>query len=150
MRYPITNTDHTGRRAVVHAVDLADLRLPAQPDSHTILLYTYKGEELCSVLEGNGFCFPGSDQYNLFLHFQGDDILSAEQQYLGVYFPSFPHEDTLIVMETIIVPDRELDIMGVDPLAVMAWKEFLWYCRHWNVPRISEWNKCVDFMWRST
>ena len=34
------------------------------------------------VLEGNGLCFPSSDQWDLFLHFQGDEILSAEQQYL--------------------------------------------------------------------
>ena len=146
MRYPLTNTDHTGQCAIVHTVDLADLGLPTQPDGHAILLYAYKGEELCLVLEGNGFCFPGSDQCNSFLHFQGDKILSAEQQYLGVYFPSFPHEDALIAMETIVVPGRELDI----PLAVMAWEESPWYCCHWDVPQISEWNKCVDFIWRST
>ena len=52
-------------------------------------------------------------------------------------------------METIVVPDCELDIMGVDPLAVMAWEESSWYCCHWDIPQISEWNKCVDFMWRS-
>ena len=85
-RYTITNSDHTRRRAVVHTVDLADLGLPTQPDGCTILLYTYEGEELCSVLEGNGFCFPGSDLRDSFLHCQGDEILSAEQQYLGVYF----------------------------------------------------------------
>ena len=148
-RYPMTNADHTGQCAVVHAVDMTDLGLPAQPDSHAILLYVYEGEELCSVLEGNGFCFPGSDQRDSFLHFQGDEILSIEEQYLGVYFPSFPHEDALIVMETIIVPDRELDIMGADPLAVMAWEESPWYCCHWDVPWISKWNECIDFMWRS-
>ena len=147
-RYPVTNADHTGRRAVVHAVDPADLGLPPQPEGRAILLYTYEGEELCLVLEGNGFCFPSSDQHNSFLHFQGDEILSAEQQYLGVYPPSFPHEDALIVMETIIVPDRELDIMGVDPLRVMAWEESAWHCQHWDVPRISEWNECIDWMWR--
>ena len=95
-RYPVTNTDHTGWRAIVHAVDPADLGLPKQPDGRAILLYAYEGEELCSVLEGNGFCFPSSDQHNSFLHCQGDEILSTEQQYLGVYFPSFPHEDALI------------------------------------------------------
>ena len=120
VRYPVTNANHTGRHAVVHTVDPADLGLPPQPEGHAILLYAYEGEELCSVLEGNGFCFPGSDQRNLFLHFQGDEILSVEQQYLGVYLPAFPHEDALIAMETIVVPDRELDIMGVDPLRVMA------------------------------
>ena len=107
----------------MHAVDPVDLGLPPQPEGRAILLYTYEGKELCSVLEGNGFCFPRSDQRNLFLHFQGNEILSVEQQYLGVYFPSFPHKDALIVMETIIVPDHELDIMGVDPLRVMAWEE---------------------------
>ena len=148
-QYPVTNSDHTGWCAIVHTVDPADFRLPTQPDGRTILLYAYEGEELCLVLEGNGFCFPSSDQHNSFLHFQGDEILSVEQQYLGVYFPSFPHEDTLIMMETIVVPDRELDIMGVDPLAVMAWEESSRYCQHWDIPWISEWNGCVDFMWRS-
>ena len=147
-RYPVTNADHTRRRAVVHTVDPVDLGLPPQPEGRTILLYAYEGEELCSVLEGNGFCFPGSDQRNSFLHFQGDEILSVEQQYLGVYFPSFPHEDALIAMETIVVPDRELDIMGVDPLRVMAWEESTWYCQYWDVPQSSEWNKCIDWMWR--
>ena len=147
-RYPVTNVNHTGQRAVVHAVDPADLGLPPQPEGHAILLYAYEGEELYSVLEGNGFCFPGSDQHNSFLQFQGDEILSTEQQYLGVYFPSFPHKDALIAMETIVVPDRELDIMGVDPLRVMAWEEFAWYCCHWDVPRISEWNECINWMWR--
>ena len=53
-------------------------------------------------------------------------------------------------MEVIVVPAHELDIMGVDPLAVMAWEESTWYCCHWDVPRISKWNKYIDFMWRST
>ena len=53
-------------------------------------------------------------------------------------------------METIVVPDRELDIMGVDPLAVMAWEESPWYCHHWDVPWISKWNECIDFMWSET
>ena len=65
-RYPVTNSDHTGRRAAVHAVDPANLGLPPQPDSRHILLYAYEGEELASVLEGNGFCFPGSDQRDCF------------------------------------------------------------------------------------
>ena len=149
VRYPVTNADHTRQHAVVHAVDLADLGLPLQPEGHAILLYAYEGEELHLVLEGNGLCFPGSDSHDSFLHFQGDEILSAEQQYLGVYFPFFLHEDVLIAMETITVPDCELDIMGVDPLAVMAWEESAWYCCHWDIPQISKWNKCIDFMWRS-
>ena len=146
----MTNADHTRRCAIVHAVDLADLGLPVQPDGRAILLYAYKGEELCLVLEGNSFYFSSLDQWDSFLHFQGDEILSMEQQYLGVYFPSFPHENALIVMEAIVVPDCELDIMGVDPLAVMAWEESVWYCCHWDVPQISEWNECINFMWRST
>ena len=120
-RYPVTNADHIGQRAVVHAVDPADLGLPEQPDGHAILLYAYEGEEFCSVLEGNGFCFPGSDQCNSFLHCQGDEILSAEQQFLGVYFPFFPHEDALIAMETIDAPDHvsgipKLEIPPKEPL----------------------------------
>ena len=53
-------------------------------------------------------------------------------------------------MEIIVVPDCELDIMGVDPLAVMAREESVWYCCHWNIPWISKWNECIDFMWRTT
>ena len=83
------------------------------------------------------------------MHFQGDGILSAEQQYLGVYFPFFLREGVLIAMETITVPDCELDIMGVNPLVVMAWEESAWYCHHWDIPWISEWNECINFMWRS-
>ena len=148
-RYPVTNIDHTGWRAVVHAVDPTDLGLPPRPDGRALLLYAYEGEELCSVLEGNGFCFPGSDLRNSFLHCQGDEILSSEQNLLGVYFPFFPHEDALITEETAVVPSREIDIMGVDPLKVMAWEESPWFCCHWDVPRITEWNECMDQMWRS-
>ena len=119
----MTNVDHTGRRAVVHAIDPADLGLPPRPDGRSLLLYAYEGEELCSVLEGNGFCFPGSDLHDSFLHCQGDQILSSEQNLLGVYFPFFPHEDALITEETAVVPSQEIDIMGVDPLKVMAWEE---------------------------
>ena len=133
----------------MHTVDPADLGLPPQPEGRAILLYTYEGEELALVLEGNGFCFPRSDQRDSFLHFQGDEILPGQQSYLGVYFPFFPHEDALIMMETIVVPDQELDIMAVDPLAVMTWEELAWYCHHWDIPWISEWNECVDYMWRT-
>ena len=58
--YEVTNPEYTGRRATVHYVDPQDLGLPEQPDGKA-LLYAYEGEELCSVLEGNGFCFLGSD-----------------------------------------------------------------------------------------
>ena len=78
-RYEVTHPEYTGRRAVVHTVDPKDLGLPERPDGKAILLYAYKGEELCSVLEGNGFCFPGSDSQDCFIHFQGDEILSWEQ-----------------------------------------------------------------------
>ena len=133
-RYPITNSDHTGQHAVVHAVDPADLGLPPQPDGRNILLYAYEGEELALVLEGNGFCFPGLDQCDCFLHFQGDEVLPMQQGYLGVYFPSFPHETTLIELETNLVPRRQYDILGPDPKEVMAWALSPWYCQHWDVP----------------
>ena len=61
------------------------------------------------------FCFPGSDQRDSFLHFQGDENLPGQQSYLGVYFPFFPYEDALIATETIVIPDQELNVMGVDP-----------------------------------
>ena len=60
-RYEVTNPENTGQCATVHAVDPKDLGLPKSPNGHAILLYAYGGKELCSVLEGNGFCFPGSD-----------------------------------------------------------------------------------------
>ena len=59
--YEVTNPEYTGRRALVHYVDLKDLRFPERPDGKALLLYAYEGEELCSVLEGNGLCFPGLD-----------------------------------------------------------------------------------------
>ena len=120
----------------MHAVNLANLGLLPQPEGQAILRYAYEGEELVSVLEGNGFCFPSSDQC--------DSFLPGQQSYLGVYFPSFLHEDALITMETIVGPDRELDITGVNPLRVLAWEEFPWYCCHWDVPQISKWNECID------
>ena len=134
----------------MHAVDPADLGLQPQPDGRNILLYAYKGEELASVLEGNGFCFSGSDQRDSFLHFQGNKVLPSQQGYLGVYFPSFPHETMLIKLETNAVPNRQYDIMGPDPMKVMAWALLPWYCQHWDVPWTSEWNEAVDFMWRTT
>ena len=92
-------------------MDPKDLGLPERPDGKAILLYTYEGEELCSVLEGNGFCFPGSDSRDCFIYFQGDEILSGEQQRYGVYFPLFPHTDALDNMETMLVPN--VDFSGV-------------------------------------
>ena len=148
-RYPVTNSDHIGRRAVVHTIDPADLGLQSQPDGRNILLYAYEGEELVSALEGNGFCFPGLDQWDSFLHFQGDEVLPSQQGFLGVYFPSFPHETTLIEMETIMVPNRQYDIMGPDPVDVMTWVLSPWYCQHWDVPQTSKWNEAINFMWRT-
>ena len=73
-RYKVTNPEYTGQRALVHYVNPQDLRLPEQPDGKALLFYAYEGEELCSFLEGNGFCFPGSDSRDCFIHFQGDEI----------------------------------------------------------------------------
>ena len=92
----------------MHAVDPKDLSLPERPDGHIILLYAYEGEELCSVLEGNGFCFPSSGSQDSFIHFQGDEIFSREQQHYGVYFSLFPHADVLGNMETMLAPDVNL------------------------------------------
>jgi hypothetical protein len=69
------------------------------------LLYAYEGESMASILEGNGFVFPGSDLSSTLLHFQGDKILSTEQHKLNSYFPSFNHLHTLDIKETILVPD---------------------------------------------
>ena len=59
--YNIINPKYIGRCAVVYTIDPQDLGFPERPDGRAILLYTYEGEELCLVLEGNSFCFPGSD-----------------------------------------------------------------------------------------
>ena len=99
------------------------------------------------VLEGNGFCFPGSDLQDSFLHFQDDKILSGEQQHCGVYFPFFPHADTLDEMETILVPD--VNNHNFSYKSVDLWKELQWYNPLWNIPYTSEWNECMDQMWWS-
>ena len=104
-RYNVTNPEYTGRCALVHTVDPQDLGLPKRPDGCAILLYTYEGEELCSLLEGNSFCFPGLDPQDCFIHCQGNEILSGKQQRYGVYFPLFPHADTLDNMETMLIPN---------------------------------------------
>ena len=103
--YEVTKSEYTGQHGVVHAVDPKDLGISKRPDGCAILLYTYKGEELCSVLEGNSFCFLGLDSQDAFIYFQGDEILSGEQQCYGVYFPLFPHADALDDMETMLVPN---------------------------------------------
>ena len=72
-----------------------------------------------------------------------------QQGCLGVYFPFFPHEMTLIELETNAVPNRQYDIMGPDPMEVMTWALSPWYCQYWDVPQTSEWNKAIDFMWRT-
>ena len=143
-RYEVTNPEYTGRHAVVHVVDPKDLGLPERPDGKAILLYTYEGEELCSVLEGNGFCFPGSDSQDCFIHFQGDKIPSGEQQRYGVYFPLFPHADALNDMETMLVPNVDSPEFSYEYIDL--WQKCQWYNPLWDVSRISEWNECVDQM----
>ena len=144
--YEVTNPKYTGWHAVVHAVDPKDLRLPERPDGKAILLYAYEGEELYSVLEGNGFCFPGLDSRDCFIHFQGDEILSGEQQRYGVYFPLFPHANALDDMETMLVPDVDSPEFSYE--YVDLWQKCQWYNPLWDVPWISEWNECIDQMWR--
>ena len=146
-RYEVTNPEYTGQCATVHYVDPQDLGLPERPDGKALLLDAYEGEELCSVLEGNGFCFLGSDSRDCFIHFQGDEILSGEQQRHGVYFPLFPHADALDDMETMLVPNVDSENFSYEQ--VDEWQQSQWYNPLWDVPRISEWNECVDQMWRS-
>jgi hypothetical protein len=103
--YPVDSMEYTGRCAIVHAVLPSDLGLPDRDDGRAYLLYTYEGESMASILEGNGFVFPGSDLSFTLLHFQGDEILSTEQHRLNPYFPSFNHLRTLDIKETVLVPD---------------------------------------------
>ena len=131
----------------MHTEDLKDLGLPEQSNGWAILLYAYKGEELCLVLEGNGFCFLGSDLGDSFIHFQGDEIFSREQQHYGVYFSLFPHADVLGNMETMLAPDVNLPDFSYQYIDL--WKQSQWYKQLWDVPRICEWKKCIDQMWRS-
>ena len=145
--YEVTNPEYTGWCAVVHAVDSKDLGLPEHPDGRAIPLYTYEGEELCSVLDGNGFCFLGSNLQDSFIHFQGDEILSGKQLRYGVYFPLFPHTDVLGDMETMLVPD--VDSPKFSHEYVDLWQQCQWYNPCWDVPHIREWNECVDQMWRT-
>jgi hypothetical protein len=77
--YPVDSVEYTGWRAVVHAVLPSNLGLPDRDDRRAYLLYAYEGESTASILEGNGFVFPGSDLSSTLLHFQGDEILSMEQ-----------------------------------------------------------------------
>ena len=145
--YEVTNPEYTGQHATVHTVDPKDPRLPKRPDGKAILLYAYKGEELCSVLEGNGFCFLGLDSRDCFIHFQGDEILSGKQQCYGVYFPLFPHADALDDMETMLVPNVDSPEFSYEYIDL--WQKCQWYNPLWDVPQISEWNECVDQMWQS-
>ena len=81
------------------------------------------------------------------IHFQGNEILSGEQQCYGVYFSLFLHADALDDMETMLVPNVDSPEFSYE--YVDLWQQCQWYNPLWNVPRISEWNKCVDQMWRS-
>ena len=136
--YEVTNPEYIGWCAVVHTVDPKDL---------AILLYAYEGEELCSVLEGNGLRFLGSDSRDCFIHFQGDEILPGEQQHYGVYFPLFPHTNALDDMETMLVPNVDSPEFSYE--YVDLWQKCQWYNPLRDVPWISEWNEYVDQMWRS-
>ena len=102
---------------------------------------------MCSVLEGNCFCFPGSDSRQCFLHCQGDEILFGEQKHYGVYFPLFPHADALDNMETMLVPNVDSPEFSYE--YVDLWQQCQWYNPLWDVPCICKWNKCIDQMWRS-
>ena len=115
------------------------------PSSST---YAYKGEELCSVLEGNGFCFLDLDLWDHFIHLQGDEILSGEQQHYGVYFPLFPHTDALDDMETMLVPNVDSPEFSYEYIDL--WQQCQWYNPLWDIPHIRKWNECIDQMWRST
>ena len=88
------------------------------------------------------------DLQDSFIHFQGNEILSGEQQCHGVCFPYFPHADALDEMETILVPNVD-DPTFFDE-SVNLWKESQWYNSLWGVPHICEWNKCIDQMWQPT
>ena len=105
VHYAMENVKYTGCHAIVHVVDPAELGLPAYANGAALLLFTYEGEMLTSVVEGNGFPFPGSDYSGSLLHFQGDKILPMEQHHLNPYFSSFPYTDIVNVLETILVPD---------------------------------------------
>jgi hypothetical protein len=80
--------EYTGQHAIVHAVLPGDLGLPHWDDEQAYLLYTYEGEFMALIIEGNSFVFPGSDLSSTLLYFQEDEILSMEQDRLNPYFPS--------------------------------------------------------------
>ena len=51
-------------------------------------------------------------------------------------------------METMLVPN--VDDPTFSNESIDLWKESQWYNPLWDVPWISEWNKCMDQMWQST
>jgi hypothetical protein len=145
--YLVDSVEYTGRRAVVHAVLPSDLGLPDRDDRRAYLLYTYEGELMASILEGNGFVFPGSDLSSTLLHFQGDEILSMEQHRLNPYFPSFNHLYTLDIKETILVPD----ITTPDYLQQLdQWVRSDFVNRFHDVPVTHIWNEHRDLISRVT
>ena len=51
-------------------------------------------------------------------------------------------------METMLVPNVDSENFAYEHVEI--WQQSQWYNTLWDVPRISEWNECVDQMWRST
>jgi hypothetical protein len=56
--YLVDSAEYMGRCAVVHAVLLSDLSLSDCDNGRAYLLYTYKGESMALILEGNSLVFP--------------------------------------------------------------------------------------------
>jgi hypothetical protein len=145
--YPVDSVEYTGWRAVVHAVMPSNLGLPDRDDGRAYLLYAYEGESMASILEGNGFVFPGSDLSTTLLHFQGDEFLSMEQHRLNPYFPSFNHLRTLDIKETVLVPD----VTAPDYLQQLdQWVHSDFFNHFHNVPVTHIWNEHRDLVSRVT
>ena len=51
-------------------------------------------------------------------------------------------------MEIMLVLDVDSPAFSYEYIDL--WQKCQWYNPLWDVPRISEWNECVDQMWRST
>jgi hypothetical protein len=142
----VNSVEYTGWHAIVHTVLLSDLGLPDRHDGRAYLLYAYEGESMASILEGNGFVFPGSDLSSTLLHFQGDEILSMEQHRLNPYFPSFNHLCTLDIKETLLVPD----LSAPDYLQQLdQWVHSDFSNRFHDVPVTHIWNEHRDLVSRA-
>ena len=50
-------------------------------------------------------------------------------------------------METMLVPNGDSAEFSYEYIDL--WQKCQWYNPLWDVPQISEWNKCIDQMWRS-